>query len=262
MLSSHRIIKATHAYKTTKSTIIDTLIEEPEEVQMAAEEEVDDASLQPAHIREARLESEAILQEATIESKHLVEAAQKEAEQLREAAQEEGYQTGLQTGYQEGLQKGFAEGMEQAQKDIERMKLEAKQLLQEAHEEIQRYQSEKKDELLDLAVKMAEKLIHNQLEESRDGILELAKPYLYQLDKEEEYVTLTVHPNQLAFVRDHLDDVKAIAPGTRFMVLPDADLETDGVMIESSRAVVDLQVKKQLDGMLKELKEMERIADV
>lgn len=264
MPSSHRIIKATQAYSGTRSSMIDTLMEtlEEERLDNKLSEDSSDQTLLSSKIHEARKKSEEIIQEAEQQSQQLLETAQKQAEELKQSAQAEGYELGQQTGYQEGFERGLQEGLEKARQESESMKQHALQIIQEAHAEIQQYQSQKKDELLELAVRMAEKLVHDQLEQSRDGVLSMAKPFLYQLDKEEEFVTLSVHPDSVSIVKEHLDEVKAINPGTRFMVLPDADLEEHGLIIESTRAVVDLQIKKQLDAMLKELKEMERTADV
>lgn len=256
MPSSHRIIKATHAYKGESVLPIDTLFEQLEEElesQMEASSSPTDAKL-----KEARQKSHALIEKAEAESEQLMAAAREEAETIRQQAQSEGFQSGQQEGLEAGYAAGYQEGTEKALEESAHLKEQAYQLIQQAHEEIHRYQMEKKSELLELAVHMAEKIVHLQIDAADEGVLKAAEPYLYQLEKDEELVTLTVHPDSFEQVKAHLDRVKAISPETRFLVVADPKLEERGLIIESSRAVVDLQIKKQLDAMISEMKEMER----
>lgn len=257
MPSSIKMIKASNVYGGNTTAKIDTQIEieEPLSEEMA---EIDQAS---SEVKIAQKKGQALLEQAKLEAQQLKESAQKEIEALRKAAQEEGFIKGRESGYQEGLEQGLAEGLQHAESQNEEMKASILLMIQEAQAGVKEYQEEKREELIQLASHMAEKIVHDHIDHTEEGVLLLAKPFLYQLEKDEEFVTITTHPEQRKIIEEHLHQVEAISPNTRFMVFSDPSLEEKGLVIESSKAVIDLQIKKQIEKMLQEFEEMERTVD-
>lgn len=261
MPSLNRVIKASHTANVRNKTTITTEYEFPKEQQ-------------PTELLEETLLSvealnEAALKEAEAKKKSLFAQAQAEIEQIKKEAYEKSFQKGYEEGKEQGVQDGYQAGFDQGhQKAVEQVELESQdirnqaiEMMHEAHEQIHKYEIERKDEILKLATHMAEKIVHNYIDHADDGLLAIAKPYFYQIDKEEEFVTITVHPDKRKQIEDKLDEIKAISPGTRFMVLGSPTLEKRGLIIESSHSIVDLQIKKQLERMLEEIYEMERTVD-
>lgn len=202
-----------------------------------------------------------ILKEAELKSQQLIEESEAEIAQIKAVAKESGHQAGYKASFQKGYEAGYSEGFEKATTENKEIRERAVQMLHETHEAIQLYQSEKKDDFLKLATHMAEKIVHDYLDQADDGLLAIAKPFFYQLDKAEEFVTISVHPDKRGKIEENLDEIKSISPGTRFMILGDPSLAKRGILIESSHAVVDLQIRNQLDRMLEEFYEMERTID-
>lgn len=256
MLSSNRVIKANRASSGLNKATIATEYELPQkEVKQGNNSKI-------IGERTVMLEkADELLKEAETASQQLIEETKAEITKMRkkaiEKAHQEGYEAGLKKGYNEGYEKGSSQATLENQAIRER----AVKMLQESHEAIHQYKQEKKEDLLKLATHMAEKIVHDYIDYNSDGLLAIAKPFFYQLDKEEEFVTISVHPEKREKIKEKLDEIKAISPGTRFMILGDPSLEKCGILIESSHAVIDLQIRKQLDRMLEEIHEMERTVD-
>lgn len=257
MPSSIKMIKASNVFGGDTAAKIDTQIEVEELIQ----NESSDTDKTISEVEIAQKKSRALLEQAEREVERLKQEATQEIEVLRKDAQEEGFNEGKEIGYQKGIEQGLTEGLRQAENQNQELKASILLMIQKAKAEVKAYQEDKREELIKLASHMAEKIVHDQIDHADEGVLLLAKPFLYQLEKDEEFVTITTHPEQRSIIEEHLHQVEVISPNTRFMVFSDPSLEEKGLVIESSKAVIDLQIKKQIDAMLQEFEEMERTVD-
>lgn len=257
MPSSIKMIKANNVYGGETSARIDTQyeIEEPETITSPESEDLS------SKLNQAEKKRKEILEKSSLESQQILEEAKQEAEKIKETAQKEGYEAGYEKGLEEGHQQGLTEGLEQAEVENQQLQASILTMIEETQNELQKYKKDQKENFLKLASFMAEKIIHEHIDKASDGVLSLAQPYLYQLEKDEEFVTITVHPQQKKILEEHKAQIEAISPNTRFMIFSHPKIEEKGIIIESSKAVIDLQVKKQIDTMLKEFEEMERTVD-
>lgn len=252
MQSSSRIIKSRHKVDQSNDTwVIDTVLND-------TEDSIDDKLDESEEVKEAAIKRKKILNEAQSKKEEMIELAKKEAEAIKQQAYQTGIQSGKEAGYQEGYTKGMQEGYAEGKQESEVLKQQGRDLITAAQLEIEQYVQEKKDELLSLSLHMAEKIIHDQLDHSDEGILTLVHPILHQLDREEDFISLTVHPDSKEAVKEQLTKLKEQYPGVRFSVLQDGNLEPNGCIVESAHKLIDLQVKAQLEAILKEMKETER----
>ena len=254
------MIKATHVSGEQSTAKIETKVEVEEVI--AKHEDAED--LKASRVIQANLakkQASELLAQAEQERQTLMFEALQEIEELKTKAYEEAYQSGLKAGHAEGYQQGYAQATEQAQIENEQEKEKIRLMREETLAEIDQYKFDKKDELIKLASHMAEKIIHKEIDSSEKGILALAEPYFYQLDRDEDRIAITVHPAHREQLESHLEDIEKIVPGTRIVIYGNPKVKKDGLIIESSRAVIDLEVKKQLEAMLQEIDEMERTVD-
>ncbi|MFL2096467.1 FliH/SctL family protein [Marinilactibacillus psychrotolerans] len=252
MQSSSRIIKSRHKVDQSNDTwVIDTVLNDTED---SIDEELDESE----EVKEAAIKRKKILNEAQSKKEEMIELAKKEAEEIKQQAYQTGIQSGKEAGYQEGYTQGMQEGYAEGKQESEVLKQQGRDLITAAQLEIEQYVQEKKDELLSLSLHMAEKIIHDQLDHADEGILTLVHPILHQLDREEDFISLTVHPDSKEAVKEQLTKLKEQYPGVRFSVLQDGNLEPNGCIVESAHKLIDLQVKAQLEAILKEMKETER----
>lgn len=270
MPSSIRMIKSTHVEKSDSIARINTAVKE--DVPTSPSKQDDETELKDAEFRSAKKKSRDLTREAEKKSRDLIEEAEQKCKQLLEVTYQEieelktntynqAYHSGKEAGHQEGYKQGLAQGLKEAEINNEREKAEIQQMYEDTQAAIVEYKLKQKEEWIRLACHMAEKIIHKEIAASDKGILELAKPYFYQLDKNEELVTITVHPSQREEVQNLLPEIESILPNTRFIVRGDSKLEEKGMVIEKSKAVIDLQIKKQLKAILKEFDETERTVD-
>lgn len=288
MLSSRKIFKSEQIFNDEQSSFIDTnvnlvraLVQDSsaKKWESSLEEEttpVDEESWESLSPKKAsflknaqneanqiRAEADRILNEAELVKKDISEIKKEtevlkiEAGKAKEKALKSGYQEGEKAGYEAGYQSGYEEALSIGSKESARLKDEALKVLNEAQKYASDYYEDKKNELLDLSVGMAEEIVHTTIESSPDKLLELVKPVIHRLKKEDHFITLIVGPEQRSFVESRLQELGKIHPGVRFAVLTDNTLEKNGCIVDGAHALVDLQVRKQLDIMLNEMKSWE-----
>ncbi|MFL2075826.1 FliH/SctL family protein [Marinilactibacillus psychrotolerans] len=252
MQSSSRIIKSRHKIDQSNDTwVIDTVMNDPQD---DFEEGLDESD----EVKEAAIKKKKILNEALSKKDEMIMLAKQEAEEMKQQAYQTGLQSGKEEGYREGYTQGMQEGYAEGKKESETLKQQGRDLIVSAQLEIEQYVQEKKDSLLSLSLHMAEKIIHDQLDHTVEGVLALVHPILHQLDREEDFISLTVHPDSRKTVKEQLPSLKTQYPGVRFSVLQDGNLESNGCIVESAHKLIDLQVRAQLEAILKEMKETER----
>lgn len=194
------------------------------------------------------------LKEAEEEKIAIVEVAKQEATDIRACAEAEGFKSGEEQGQEAGFQRGYQTGLEAAKHETDQMKAAAQAMLAQAAEEVNAYYITKREEIISLAAEMAEKVIHEKLNMSDERILTLIEPILSRMEQESKFITLTVTPELVAFMKEKTAALEQTFPLYRFAVLVDPSLDSNGCVIESSNVIIDVQVEKQLAAMVEELK--------
>ena len=226
--------------KVEKEEIQDTSVfqdEVIEEEKRKAWQEVDDSKKRAKEIQQrAEQEAKQMLEKAKQKAQDFISQAKQQAEQMKIAAEKEGYDQGYQKGTIQGQQKAEEDCKKQydqlSQKALEDIKLviESAEVMKE--EMLKKYQ----DQLRDVAVAIAEKVIQVSLKSSGEVIermiiaateklksREWAKVYIARCDAEmmvEGDSTLLRH---LAHLSDHVKIVvmEHETPGTCIIELPD-----------------------------------------
>lgn len=253
MLSSHKIIKAgTQASHPSERAAVTTNWQpKSSEYLLDDIEELNDMQFQ-----EERHRIEELIREKESEKQAILTEAKLEAEVIKARATEEGYQEGEQKGLQEGFKAGFQQALLAATEEAESIKAHAKQVLADATAEAQQFYEEKRQDIIALAAQMAEKIIHETIDASDNKIIDLVTPILTRMDQESSFITISVRPESQDQMKTHIKDLEATYPLFRFVVFADPALEKNGCVIESSHAIIDLQIKQQLEAMVADLKEL------
>lgn len=203
---------------------------------------------------EDKLQMARFLKEAEEEKLAIINVAKQEAADIRSCAEAEGFKSGQEQGQDAGFQHGYQTGLEAAKTEAEHLKVAAHAMVAQAAEQVNAYYTSKREEIISLAAEMAEKVIHEKLNTSDEQILMLIEPVLSRMEQESKFITLTVTPELVVFMKEKISTLEQTFPLYRFAVLVDSSLEENGCVIESSHVIIDLQVKKQLDAMVEELK--------
>lgn len=197
------------------------------------------------------------LQDAKTEADQMLTAAKKAVEEQRmqweserqefiEQAQLEGYQKGFAAGQQEGLQ-SYQAKMEEAHKLIELAQQDYKATVESSE-----------DVLLDLGLKLAEKILHEKLEKEPESYLSIVKGAIADW-KERSDLRLYVHTDSYELVLQQKEELTLLT-GKDFdlMIMPQHDLPVGGCILETKHGRIDASIDSQLTVLREKLFEIRR----
>lgn len=249
---SHKIIKQGQSFTRDSRSFIQTEMtaaKRPEVEEILSEQLLEE----PIELEQAR----ALLREADQKKQVILSEAQKEANQMREIAEKQGFEEGQMRGRETGYTAGYAAGMKQAEEESQRLRETIHNMLIEAQEVVESYYQAKRTEFIELAGHMAETIVHKTIDVSSHQVMDLIKPVLHRLKREDQFITLMVRPEQKELVKEKVKEFEKENQDIRFAVLSDNTLDKNGCVVENAHAIVDLQVRKQLDAMIDEMKNAE-----
>jgi len=165
-----------------------------------------------------------LLQKAQIEAEEILRKAKEKSEELR--------QSGYDTGYQEGLA--------QTTEQLVKARMEHEQFLKNANRE-----------LVDLAFKIAEKIIGKQIEIEPQTIISIVKQAMQNV-RGSKQLTIRVHPNDAKILRENDEELQEALGRQRMIdILEDKKVQPGGCIIESEIGTVEAQLQTQLERLKK-----------
>ena len=226
-----------------------------EESESEPEAPHDDAAAPPRKRRStpvdyARVQAEAILAQARDEAEAIKEAALQEADEeikkLKEQAQAEGYQSG----HDEGFAQGVAEGHEEIEKQAVELGSVVGDFLDTATKMRDQLLDQTREELRDLAMVIAEKVIRISLRSSGDVLMRMIETatekhrrcewvQIYIADCDARNLSLSTP--ELTAALGHLSD--------RVRIIPMMDDESGTCIIEMPDEIIDASVSTQLENI-------------
>ena len=208
--------------------------------------------------REEKIQLMKELEETREAVRRLLEDSRIEAEQMKNQARDEGHEIGEREGYE----KGYLDGYEKAQQEVENtLKKEADELLLELRDLIASVEQKKremleqyKDDLRDIAISIAEKIIRVSLKSSGDiikrmiisateGIMskEWVKIYIARCDAEMAVNGDSMLINSISYVSDHIKIIvmENEASGTCILEFPDKVIDAStNTQIENIKEII------------------------
>ncbi|MCI0628795.1 MAG: type III secretion system stator protein SctL [Acidobacteria bacterium] len=168
--------------------------------------------------------------QASEEARDIVKAARQEAEKILVRAEQEraaSVESGLQIGYEEGLKRW-------------------NQILAGAWQTRENLKTEWEQSLLHLAVRIAEKIIGEQLRLHPDTVISIVREALKSVGQERQ-LTLLVHPDHREMIQANLDRLQAMVGASRQIhLVANADIAPGGCVVESELGVIDAKLETQL----------------
>jgi len=152
-------------------------------------------------------------------------------------AQAEGYQVGYQAGYQEGFQVGESEG--------QRLTKSASQLFQLAQRAVQEEYVKVDEDLLHLAIKIAERIVRASLVVEPQRLMGIIQA-LSLLPQEREGWRLHVAPEDARWLEDHQPPCPFVS---------DESLSSGDCFLECQEGIFDARLEAQLDKLEHTLRE-------
>ena len=208
--------------------------------------------LEQVDIQEEKINYEQLVIDAQNQANNLLEDAKKQVEHFYlemeqnkelfeqekqialEAAQEQGFQLGLDQGKESGLAQ-YTDEINKAKEVIDLAKKDYNQIIQSSDRQI-----------LEIGLKVAQKIIGYQLDESNEAYLSIVKRVLKET-REYDEVQLHVHPNMYGFILSAKEELMTIFPKeVSFYIFPNEDLNETDVFIEYAGGRIDAGIDSQL----------------
>lgn len=198
----------------------------------------------------ARVQADEIVAQAKQEGEQLLEQyrqqAEEEIQRLREEAQQEGYRQG----YTDGMAKAQAESQLKLDEQRQQLADEVKKYLDRVTQAKEDLLAQTQDELCDLSIAVAEKVIHISLKSSREVILRMVQMATERL-RRREWVRIYIggcDSRELAQIAPELTASLA-GLSDHIKLIPMADDESGTCIIEMPDEIIDASASTQLDNL-------------
>lgn len=233
--------------------------DEPEEFKIVIEEEPAEAKKPPEEavspVDYAKLQADLILQRAEAEAEKILAEARAEAARLSadayEKAKEMGFQKGREAGYQDGVEEGSRWVMGESDREREefakRMEADVADFLEKAADKLDEQMDKNVEDLRDLALAVAEKIVSISLKSSSDVVARMIQTAIDKR-KRREWVHIYIAecdakrmasvPPALASALSELSD--------RVRIIPMADDEAGTCIIECPDEIIDASAATQM----------------
>lgn len=163
-----------------------------------------------------------------IDERNLVSRAQQEAIAIKEQASKEGYENGL---------KNAAESIDELKEVIEEF-FEYKDVMYE----------KLSADILEISIKVAEKIIKKEVEMSNEVLHSIVNDALKTLSKDENKIILKVNPTDVEYAKELVP--KLLSTGqfeAKIFVTGDMEVDEGSAIIETSNGVIDANISTQLE---------------
>jgi flagellar assembly protein FliH len=199
--------------------------------------------IQPSHdfIEEAKLEAEQIIQAAKKEQESIYADLKQEKlnwEQEKVNLMNEAKNEGYQSGWKEGESQGYAQ--------YHSYITDAQKVITAAKNDYHSYLESSEKTILELALKIASKIVATKIEDDQKYFLSLVKKAVKEVKNFSE-TQIHVHPTQYEFLLSKKDDLLSIfTHDTNLVIYPDSDLREGNCIIESPSGRIDAGIDTQL----------------
>ena len=167
--------------------------------------------------------------------------AEKEAERLKEEANAQGFQTGLE------------QGKLQIEEEFRQKRQDMQELIESAYEEKVQIVQESEPFLLSLSVKIAEKVIKDELKQHGEQLLNVVKQALRHIEETEDIV-MQVSSEDYPVILPFLEELKTyVRADSELKLIPVASLEQGGCMLHTASGSYDVTIDSQLEEIKKNL---------
>lgn len=163
-----------------------------------------------------------------IDDRNLISRAQQEAIAIKEQASKEGYEKGLIEAH--ASVKTLKHAIEEffSYKDVVYKKIS--------------------EDILDISLKVAEKIIKKEVASDRTILDEIVKDALKSLAKDENKIILKVNPTDVEYTKDIVPNLLSSGQfEAKIYVSGDKDVEEGSAIIETSNGIIDANIKTQLE---------------
>ncbi len=220
---------------------VDTLLTNVEDYAQRIREDVD------KYAREVRNETDLFRSEIELELASAlvkrIEAEKKAAEIIKTA--EETRDAVHQQGKKEGFDAGMLEGMNQYKEKNDENTGNVLALLNELQGLRLAVMQQYEEQIINLSLLMAKKVVHTELKTDKTVVLEMLKDNMHHFDGMGK-IKIKVNPVEFDFISEHQSEVKKFIDEEQVVSFKaDSNIQPSSPVIESDFSAVDLDLEKQ-----------------
>lgn len=221
--------------------------EAPEQTQEPEERKEPEESKKETPVHYAQLQAELILNQAREEAEQLVRQAREQAlaeqEEIRAGARDEGYREG----YAQGIAKAMDDSIRDREATAARLEQEVQAFLEKASLAREEMILQSRDELLELCLAVAEKVVRISLKSSSEVIVRMIQTATERM-RRQEWVHIYISgcdTRQVAQISPALTTTLG-ALSQHIKVVPMADDEIGTCIVETPEEIADASVSTQM----------------
>ncbi|HTQ09529.1 MAG TPA: FliH/SctL family protein [Fimbriimonadaceae bacterium] len=181
--------------------------------------------------------------EAAVARQRALDEAREEARAL---GQNEGFEIGHKAGYQAGFDQAYAEASNKQSEMLRAFAADLQTVRDRLEEAIREWFEAAEVEAEDIAVEIAQKLLHAQLSLDRSYIIEAAKAALSQLT-EASHARIRVNPFDSVILSNAREELLAATASLRGVEVVDDSSILGGCIVETDRGAVDATVSTRFE---------------
>lgn len=210
-----------------------------------------------AIIEEAQQRAQQMLQEAQAAANQMLMEYQQQAQQMMEqanaqiqAAAEQVQRQAQEIGFQQGYEQGLQQGAMAAQQQVYQQLVESRDIFIQAVRQRHLMLASAEPQLARLSVKIAEKLVGQELELNPEAILGIVRVALAGIGDREE-ISIRVNPADYDRVVAHRSDYEKMIDGLKkFHVSADAAIDPGGCAIETNLGNIDARLNTRVAALV------------
>jgi len=205
------------------------------------------------------LYSKALLQEA-VEEEDVKPLTAEEIEQIRQDAYNEGFELGKEEGYQvgeaQGLQEGhelgvkngheqgYLAGLEQGQFEINEKIARLKDLTHQLYHPIEKVDKTAEQQLLNLAVMLAESVIRQEIKTNKDVLLTVLHEATSSLPFNTDFAEIHIHPDDLKLLTETYSEEAIIEQ--KWIIKEEPGYQQGDIIVMTPDSLIDRSVKQRI----------------
>lgn len=202
--------------------------------------------------QETKTMIEELVAEAQKKANKIICDAEKQAKLLVTNSQSE-YEKEKEKAYEDGIKLGYQEGMKKAEEDIKGLAEETKLLAKDLAVFKEKYLQDNMSEIIDLVIKISQKIIHTVVELKPEIIGSIVKNILMEVGNAEKIV-IKVNPLHLPYL-DLSDQQFIEIKNNKLCFEGDAEIEPGGCLVVTENGFVEAKIDEQLLLLKNALKE-------
>lgn len=196
-------------------------------------------------MQEAQAAANQMLMEYQQQAQMMMEQANQQIQQAAEQVQRQAQEIGFQQGYEQGLQQGGLTAQQQVYQQL----VESRDIFIQAIKQRHLMLASAEPELARLAVKVAEKLLGQELAQNPEAILGVVRQALSGIGDREQ-VTIRVNPVDYDKVVEHRSSFEKMIEGLKkFDVVADAAIDAGGSSIETNLGNIDARLNTRVSAL-------------